>query len=862
MVLEYERLALREVEEQDGLCIVGRGLGVQRIVSKLVKNLCRQQKLILGLRFSKEWLRSLEQWFLVSQKIAPHCYPREIDASYSRTERQSVYHLQQGFLIVSSTILVHDLLLHVIPADKVSCVVVNEAEFLVDESRIECFIIRLLKEQNKNCSVKAFSERAEYFTRGFHLVEKAMRNLRVTKLYLWPRFRVEVDHCLQRSSGQLVELEVRQTPKMASLSKAILEAMGACLVELKRRNKSIDVSELDIESALFKSFDFVILKQLEPMWHNVSSHTKQLIRDLRTLRNILTFATKLNCVSFFNFLMAITQSEDTSKSNWLMSKTGEKIFTYAKSRIYQRKSKETTDLGRKEKRAKSASTSNIPLDMKVILEPSPKWSVLHSLLQEIRAKTDGAQWDEMLSIGYGCRVIIFVKDVSTMVELSEIVKNDKAPEEYLRKEFQKLLKSRDEAVARAKRLLAKEIADSENFDEIEAGLDDLQVTSTNEFTSYCSNEDTLGEQDLFHNLSLEIPDIEIVTVEGRIETWKALEILESLKPRFVIMYEPQNSLIRQLEVYQNEMNELPLEVFCLVYENSVEKDKFEKALQYEAHSFERLIREKENMVVYVEEEYSNTEKIEEDTTRFGIIEEGTSNRTSRKIRGRIYVDMREFRSKLPQLLYDNGVELIPVTLSIGDYVLSKSIFVERKSLSDLTSSLQSGRLFSQVQQLCRHCRFPCLLIEFPPGKSFLLSSFSELVKELNPISLLSRLVLLTIHFPTLRLIWCHTEYFCGSVFAALKSSEPIDELPDIDSLSQPETDSREYDNYSAVDLLLQLPGVHERNVQSILNRFNSIQELCNADEAELEKTLGSNHAKILYEFLHSTTPNLYEGQFK
>lgn len=864
-LLEYEKLALKEIESEDGLCIIGRGLGLHRIVSRLVHNLCQEQKLVLGLRFSKEWLHALEQCFLVSQDIEPHCYPREIDASYSRSERLSVYNLQQGFLVISPTILVHDLLLHVIPADKVSCVVVIEAEFLADESRIECFIVRLLKEQNRRCSVKAFSERAEAFTRGFHLVEKAMRNLRVTKLYLWPRFRVEVDQSLQNASGQLVELEVRQTPKMASLTKAILEAMNACLNELKRRNKSIDTSELDMQNALFKSFDYIIWKQLEPMWHNVSSHTKQLIRDLRTLRSILNHSTKLNCVSFFNFLMAVTQSEDTSKSNWLMSKGGERIFTCAKSRIYVKTSKENTDVERKGKKAKSNNGSTtIPLDMKVILEPSPKWSVLHSLLQEIKVKTDGEQWDEMISMGYGCRVLVFVKDVSTALELSEVIKSSKASQEYLQREFQKLMKSRDEAIARAKRLLAKEIADSENLLETEAEVvdkEDVQVktTSAADLGWQDSKPANLGK-DSFDGLSLVMPDIEIATLGERVESWKGLELLELLKPRFVIVYEPHTSLIRQLEMYQNEVPELPLEVFCLVYENSVEKDKFEKALQYEIHSFERLIREKENLVVFVDNECPNTEEILEDQAKFGIVE--ASDVTCTKVGGKIFVDMREFRSKLPQILYDTGFQLIPVTLSIGDYILSKSIFVERKSLSDLTSSLQSGRLFAQVQQLCRHCRIACLLIEFPPGKSFLLSSFSELVKELSPVSLLSRLVLLTIHFPTLRLIWCHNEYFCGSVFAALKSSEPLDELPDIDLLQKNDSEAKDYDNYLAVDLLLQLPGIHERNFQNVLNKFNSIRELCNADKDVLEETLGSNNAKIFHDFVHATAPNLYEGQFK
>ena len=41
-----------------------------------------------------------------------------------------------------------------------------------------------------------------------------------------------------------------------------------------------------------------------------------------------------------------------------------------------------------------------------------------------------------------------------------------------------------------------------------------------------------------------------------------------------------------------------------------------------------------------------------------------------------------------------------VTLTVGDFVLTPSVCVERKSISDLFSSLKSGRLFNQVHFFC------------------------------------------------------------------------------------------------------------------------------------------------------------------
>jgi len=63
----------------------------------------------------------------------------------------------------------------------------------------------------------------------------------------------------------------------------------------------------------------------------------------------------------------------------------------------------------------------------------------------------------------------------------------------------------------------------------------------------------------------------------------------------------------------------------------------------------------------------------------------------------VAVDVREFRSALPQILHSGGLRLAPVTLIVGDFVLTPDICVERKSLSDLLGSFTSGRLFTQME---------------------------------------------------------------------------------------------------------------------------------------------------------------------
>ena len=49
----------------------------------------------------------------------------------------------------------------------------------------------------------------------------------------------------------------------------------------------LDCDDLSVENSFFKSFDIIIRRQLEPVWHRVSSKTKLLVNDLTTLRKLL-----------------------------------------------------------------------------------------------------------------------------------------------------------------------------------------------------------------------------------------------------------------------------------------------------------------------------------------------------------------------------------------------------------------------------------------------------------------------------------------------------------------------------------------------------------------------------------------------
>ena len=126
-----------------------------------------------------------------------------------------------------------------------------------------------------------------------------------TRLQLWPRFHVGVSKVLDACQPAVEELSVPLSARGARLQHALLEAVDECLKELRSINQSVDISQLSVENALFKSFDTIVRMQLEPMWHKTSKRTRALVQDLQTLRKLLNFLVSFDCVTYYEYLETI-----------------------------------------------------------------------------------------------------------------------------------------------------------------------------------------------------------------------------------------------------------------------------------------------------------------------------------------------------------------------------------------------------------------------------------------------------------------------------------------------------------------------------------------------------------------------------
>lgn len=69
-------------------------------------------------------------------------------------------------------------------------------------------------------------------------------------------------------------------------------------------------------------------------------------------------------------------------------------------------------------------------------------------------------------------------------------------------------------------------------------------------------------------------------------------MLDEIKPRFIVMFEPCMEFVRRVEVYKCSNPGLAVRVYHVVYTNSCEEHKYLAGIRREKESFERLIRER------------------------------------------------------------------------------------------------------------------------------------------------------------------------------------------------------------------------------------------------------------------------------
>ncbi|KAK9453708.1 hypothetical protein V1511DRAFT_482576 [Dipodascopsis uninucleata] len=908
LALRYQQHILDELLNEDELVIMGRGLGLHRIVTNMLYTYgsVRQSLVVLIGADDREieWIgEGLAELSMLNRSRSRSVGLTVVNTESLNIEKRELAYNSGGVFYVTSRILVVDMLSGIIPVEKVTGVAVLHAE-KVSATSTEAFILRLFREKNKNGFIKAFSDSPESFAGGgFSPLTTSLKNLFLTKPSLWPRFQVEVAESLSSKNSKrrkdIVEIDVAMTQYMKEIQTATLECIETSMRELRKSTSAVlDFEDEDwvVETALQNNFDVRIRRQLDPVWHRLSQKSRQLVFDLSTLRQILNYLFEYDCVSFLQALDVIvaanSSSSGTTKQNispWLLMDAANVIFLSAQQRVFA--SSESPDESRKH------------------LDEDPKWEQLAEILDEVtedmlsRPRSDSVDWNgsSVLIMCGSERTCQQLKDYLSLYQSQAIDDDLITPGNILlrrklreynawKKDFASLknqlftdsnnkvsnqangnqgsnvsaenkLRTRQHPPNKRRRIRGgSQAASSSNV------LGPHRVEDRSESSSMFSDGDnSLSDQqnEAFDIISSEMcfevcnmsDVISIIPYDGDMDDF----VLEEQMPRYIIMYEPDPAFARRIEVYRSTNPDRELKVYFMYYGGSIEEQRYLSAVRREKDAFSKLIRERGTMSMVLTAENEQLVTPEDAFLRKVNTRIAGGGRFELTVAPpRVVVDLREFRSSLPSLLHGRQMLIAPSMLVVGDYILSPDICVERKSVVDLISSFRDGRLYQQCEVMTRHYKIVVLLIEFDHNKSFSLEPFSEVSSTLAATTssvsqdLQSKIVLLTIAFPDLRIIWSSSPYQTADIFLELKRNqlEPDPEHAAAVGLEEDGDHSSSLTNQTAIAMLKAMPGITEVNYRNIVYDVDDFKQLCVMSEDEIARSIGPEAAKKVWRFIN------------
>eukprot|EP00126_Sphaerothecum_destruens_P008079 Sdes_comp20084_c0_seq1m13017 len=857
-ILPYEEEIFQSLLQQDALLIMAPGLGIERILLKLIKLYCDPRILVLAINFSHvtenyvlDQLENVSCWIphpensrepgtplLPSIKL-----PCSITSAFSSQERAQRY-LQGGVVFITTRILVIDILTERIPTHLIAGVLVENAHQIGPDS-MEAFILKLYRERNQTGFIKAFSENAQQISSGFANLEKIMRNLYVKNLFIWPRFQEAVKNCLaaQNSANfDCFEEEIFLSDSMKLIQQIIYELISNCLLDLKKNHPSIADFSPENSPHFFQDpsqpflhpfIDQIITLQFQPIWHQLNQRSKQILADVKFLKSLLENLFTEDAVTFFNSLQTFLAANsfkinapnwNFSPSAWIFSDLGARLFNVAKSRVFQAKTTPSTSI--KSPRFQNHDPET-PHEISLVLETNPKWSVLENCIKEIFTNAAKNQAES--------RILILAETEKTCRQIKNLLQN--GPKNHLKSRFLKSQNWNSEIQNTLHHLNSTADVNQPaetplNYPQKSFAIKRKRPERTSQksasFTPFSSTNHSFAQKQKFSKQFLSAIQKEISASppkKSRIHQMKQpqnfhlltplkpensrpiltiwpfqniafspfsasanasnflLDFLEAFQPSHIVLYQPNLKTIRNIELFHALNPHKTLAVYTLTYSKSWEEHAYLFQIQKEKAAFVNLIHQKSNMAVLKNQDgRCKPETATADPT-------AASSRNARKSSlPKIIVDLREFRASLPPLLYAAGFHLTPITLEIADYILASSIAVERKSIADFIASLHSGRLYAQMEAMVKFYKHPCLLLEFHDASVFSLlpsaaastlppafsgvtaTAASSQLAEISIHHVPSKLVLLTLCFPSMRIFWSENNICTAEIFRRVKST--------------------------------------------------------------------------------------------
>ena len=200
-LLPFHKAILEEIHDPatSDLLVLARGLGLRRVVCSLLQIYDSPKSLVLLVNATTEEEAAIGEELGIMGCRRPGL--RVVTFETPSNERCVVYwkslkeyshpcrtalYKGGGLIMVTSRILVVDMLTGDIPIELISGILVLNAE-KVTPLVLESFVIRLLREKNNNAFVKAFTDQPEHITSGLSPLKNIMKELRIRRVHIYPR---------------------------------------------------------------------------------------------------------------------------------------------------------------------------------------------------------------------------------------------------------------------------------------------------------------------------------------------------------------------------------------------------------------------------------------------------------------------------------------------------------------------------------------------------------------------------------------------------------------------------------------------------------------------------------------------------
>jgi ERCC4-related helicase len=207
----------------------------------------------------------------------------------------------------------------------------------------------------------------------------------------------------------------------------------------------------------------------------------------------------------------------------------------------------------------------------------------------------------------------------------------------------------------------------------------------------------------------------------------------------------------------------------------------------------------------------------------------------------IFADSREQASNIQKELFSHeDVKLITKALDIGDYVLSKDVCVERKTIEDFLNSMIDGRLFTQLNNLRQNYTKPLIILEGNTSELFTL-------RNIHKNSILGALTSIALDYQVPVLNSKDSTQTADMLYVIAKREQKLNNKEVRIRVGRKGLTLSEQQRF----IVEGFPSVGSQLAKSLLEKFGSIKEIVDASEKDLQKleNLGKKKARLIQKVL-------------